>query len=398
MGVPMNRVDTATYPRKRWMICSVVAAVLISVPVVDACSWSYLIWGIRTKPADPLFRFVRNGRAGYIDSSGKVVIQPTFPKGDTAAGEFHEGLVAVEDDRGYRYMDRSGAVVFRTDAWLAFDFSEGLAPAARYAGFPEDKFPKWGFIDRTGRFTIGPQYYWVDPFSEGLARVSVSSEVGSTGYIDAQGNFTIAPNLTYGASFHEGLAAVIIDGPCRITNSGSCARSEFKPTQPQATYDCRYAFIDKSGEPISDLRFDDAQDFSEGLAPVRIGQLWGFVDRSGYLSISPKFAFAEPFSEGLAAVRENDKTGFIDHSGNFVIAPKFESADGFSDGRALVSENNGQTFMFIDKAGKAAFPGKFMAAASFAYGLAPVALTGGLKGVHAWINTSGKPVFTYTGQ
>src|SRR5215467_8771757 len=178
-------------------------------------------------------------------------------------------------------MDRSGAVVLRTDAWLAFDFSEGLAPASRYAGFPDDKFPKWGFIVRTGRFTIGPQYYWVDPFSEGLARVSVSSEVGSTGYIDGLGNFAIPARLSYGSSFHEGLAAVIIDGPCRITNGGSCGRAAFKPTQPQATYDCRYAFIDKSGQPVSDLRFDDAQDFSEGLAAVRIGQAWGYVDRAG---------------------------------------------------------------------------------------------------------------------
>jgi len=282
----------------------------------------------------------------------------------------------------------------------SFDFSEGLAPASRYAGFPDDQFPKWGFIDRAGHFAIGPQYYWVDPFSEGLARISVSSEVGSTGYIDGHGNLVIPARFSYGSSFHEGLAAVITGGPCRITNGGSCGRSEFKPTQPEATYDCRYAFIDKSGKPVSDLRFDDAKDFSEGLAPVRIGQAWGYVDRSGQISISPKFAFAEPFSEGLAAVRQNEKTGFVDHSGNFVIPPQFESADGFSDGRALVTENRGKTqaYRFIDKTGKAAFAGKFAAAAPFSYGLAPIALSGRKKGTYAWLNTSGRPVFTYTGQ
>jgi hypothetical protein len=62
MGLPMNRVVSSAvgYARKGWMIRWVVAGVLVSVPVVDACSWSYLIWGIRSKPADPLFRFVRN--------------------------------------------------------------------------------------------------------------------------------------------------------------------------------------------------------------------------------------------------------------------------------------------------------------------------------------------------
>jgi hypothetical protein len=44
-----------------------------------------------------------------------------------------------------------------------------------------------------------------------------------------------------------------------------------------------------------------------------------------------------------------------------------EGPDGFSDGRALVSENNGdaQAYRFIDRAGKAAFPGRFAAAAPF---------------------------------
>jgi hypothetical protein len=313
---------------------------------------------------------------------------------------FHEGLVAIKDDKGYRYVDRAGATVFRTNAWLAFDFSEGLAPASRYAGSQNNAFPNWGFIDRTGSFAIAPQYYSVDPFSEGLARVSLSGEVGSTGYIDGRGNFAIPARLTYGSGFHEGLAAVIIGGPCRITNGGSCQRSEFKPTQPPGTYDCRYSFIDKSGKPVSDERFDDAQDFSEGLAAVRIGEAWGYVDRSGQISISAKFEFANPFSEGLAAVRQTGKTGFIDHSGSFVIPPRFESVDSFSDGRALVSANNSdgtQAYRFIDKTGKAAFPGKFAVAAPFSYGLAHVALTGHLKGSSAWINTSGKSVFTYTG-
>jgi hypothetical protein len=205
----------------------------------------------------------------------------------------------------------------------------------------------------------------------------------------------IPPRLTYGASFYEDRAAVIISGPCRITNGGSCQRAEFEPAEPHATYDCRYAFIDKRGEPASDLRFDDAKDFAEGFAPVRIGNQWGFVDRSGQISISPRFQSAEPFSEGMAVVEEDGKMGFIDHAGNYVIGPRFESAESFSDGRAIVSRSDGSgnwRSRFIDKTGNPAFPGEFSVAASFAYGLAPVALG---KGTFAWINTSGKPVFTY---
>jgi hypothetical protein len=39
---------------KGWIIGWLFAGVLIFVPILNACSWSYLIWGIRNKPADPL--------------------------------------------------------------------------------------------------------------------------------------------------------------------------------------------------------------------------------------------------------------------------------------------------------------------------------------------------------
>jgi hypothetical protein len=379
---------------RRRMIPWFIAAALASIPVARACSIGYLIWEIRSKSADPLFRFVRNGKAGYIDSSGKIVIQPILPADASVGGEFHEGLLAVKQDSGYGYMDRSGKIVFHADLWLALDFSQGLAPAAISQ---LNRTPEWGLIDRTGHFAILPRYSWVDAFSEGLARVSVSGEVGSTGYIDSDGKFVIPPHLSYGFDFHEGRAAAIIDGPCVITNGGSCARAEFRPTKQPATYDCRYVYIDKSGQPVSDLRFDDAKDFAEGLAPVRLGTVWGYVDRSGRISIAPEFDSAEPFSEGLAAVVQNGKTGFINHSGAFVIPPQFESADSFSDGRAVVSKRNGHgtwSDRYIDRTGKPAFPGRFAAATSFTYGLAHVELNARSK-TFAWIDTSGKPVFTY---
>src|ERR1700722_3197395 len=97
---------------------------LLSLPVARSCELGYTVWSIRNKPADPLFRFLRNGKAGYIDASGKVIIVASLPADGNSFGEFHEGLLAVKDDHGYRYMDRSGKVVFNSDAWLAFDFWE----------------------------------------------------------------------------------------------------------------------------------------------------------------------------------------------------------------------------------------------------------------------------------
>ena len=375
----------------------ITACALAGIPVGRACSWSYILWNIRSKTADPLFRFIESGKVGYVDASGTVVIPPSLPATrDNFDGEFHEGLLGIKEVGGYRYLDRAGNTVFHTDAWLAFDFHEGFAVAGRYAGFHSDQFPKYGFLDRTGSFAIAAQYRSVESFSDGLATVAVSSEFGSTGYINSKGVFVIPPTLTYGSSFSEDRAAVIVGGPCRMVNPGSCGRPMFEPTESGATYDCRYAFIDKRGQPISRLRFDDADSYSEGLAAVKIGNAWGFVDHSGNISIPAMYSYVGEFSEGLAWAMESGKAGFIDHSGRFVIPPQFANAGNFSDGRALVWTYDGsgkRTYRFIDKTGKPAFPGEFSAADSFSHGLAPIALD--QKGALAWIDTSGRRVLTY---
>jgi hypothetical protein len=372
----------------------ITAALCFSIPITDACSISFLLWSLKSKSAEPLFRFEQNGKAGYIDVTGKIIVKPSaaFFDRENFYGEFHEGIAEFYDDGSHRYTDRSGKILFEIEG-SGFEFSEGLAAASRRRG------GDWGFLDRTGKFVIEPRFYAASSFSEGLAVVSATPSPGTTGFIDHAGSFTIPPTLSYASDFHEGLAVVIIDGPCQISNGGSCGGAEFRPTQPNATYDCRYAFIDKTGKPISDLRFDGAADFAEGLAPVKMGGHWGYVDRSGRVAINPKFEWAGQFSEDLAGVFDGKNYGFINRAGKLVIQPQFQSVSAFSDQRALVADaadKRATTYRFIDHSGKPAFPGRFVVATSFMRGLAAVSsdYREG-QGTVSWIDPAGKPVFTY---
>ena len=49
-------------------------------------------------------------------------------------------------------------------------------------------------------------------------------------------------------------------------------------------------------------RYEDAQSFSEGLAAVKQGGLWGYVDEKGNTVIPFQYSYAFSFSEGLAIV------------------------------------------------------------------------------------------------
>jgi len=376
---------------------------IISTPETTGCSWGYPIWIIRSKSADPLYRFMNNGKAGYIDSVGNIVIAPQFEGGyGNKGGEFHNGLMLPN---GFgKYVDTWGKSPFDQHYSYAFDFSEGLAMV-------DDKANKWGYINTSGEFVITPRFDGASSFSEGLAAIRVGTEFG---YIDRSGELVIPPRFVYGGDFHDGMAFVVAEGPCRYSWPGPCGGSDIFP-RGTIRFDripqCSYGFIDRSGALISEKRYDSTGDFAEGLAPVRIGKKWGYIDKTGQVVIETKFDDANPFADGLALVGQDEMFGYIDRSGAFAISPEFRYAEDFSEGLAVVGTWFSDTkyrrpeCYYINKQGKQAIAEKFRYASHFFKGLAhvrlkPVSSDGKSdwreERSFAYIDATGRKVFTYS--
>lgn len=371
----------------------------ISTPETTGCSAGYAIWMIRSQSADPLYRFVINGKAGYIDSVGNIVIAPQFDGYLNRGGEFHNGLM----NNFGKYVDTYGNSPFDQQYSYPMDFSEGLAVA-------EDKANKRGYIDTSGEFVISPRFEYASSFSEGLASIKLGNEFG---YIDHSGKFVITPRFVYGGDFHDGMAFVVVEGPCKHYWPGPCGGFDIFP-RGTIRFDripqCGYAVIDRSGAVISEKRFDSPEDFSEGLAPVRIGQKWGYIDKAGQVTIEAKFDNANPFADGLALVRQGEMFGYIDRTGAFAILPEFRYAEDFSEGLAVVGTWFSDTKLrrpecyYINKQGNQAIHEKFTYASHFFRGLAHVRLkpvsndeTSDWREERsfAYIDATGKKVFTY---
>lgn len=121
-------------------------------------------------------------------------------------------------------------------------------------------------------------------------------------------------------------------------------------------------------------KFDDAWNFSEGLAVVKLNEKYGFVDKSGDVVIPIEYDKTALFSEGLAAVKKDDKWGFIDKKGEVVIPFEYDSATFFSEGLAAVKKDG--KYGFIDKKGDVGIGFRFDEAWKFEEGFAIVKLNG----------------------
>jgi hypothetical protein len=92
---------------------------------------------------------------------------------------------------------------------------------------------------------------------------------------------------------------------------------------PVSHGDFKAGFIDTNGQIQIPLRFNRTLGFSEGLADVRVGDLWGFVDRTGTMVIEARFLNATSFVDGLALVQTGDFWSYIDARGSVILEDAF---------------------------------------------------------------------------
>ena len=168
------------------------------------------------------------------------------------------------------------------------------------------------------------------------------SENFRSGYIDKTGK-AILWGFEDAGSFSEGLA------PVKLGNW--------------------VGFIDATGKVVIAAQYADAGSFSGGLARVRVGTSWGYVDRAGMLAIPLQFGAAEDFSEGYAAVKIGGTFGTIDPKGTVVVQPRYDGLSILSDG--LMAFRQGGKWGFLDKTGAVVIGPQFDRAGDFSGGLAP---------------------------
>jgi hypothetical protein len=295
-----------------------------------------------------LFRIFENGKFGFIDRRGSVVIEPKFDEVE----DFSEGFALVSFNGKKGFIDGTGKlVIVPKDFEVINGFTDGLARGNITTTSPYTK----GYIDKSGGLVINTRALGACEFSEGLACV----EAGKWGFIDPSGQFVIKPQFDEVSYFREGLATATF-------------RDHSKASRRKQGY------LDKTGKVVIKPQFDVAQPFSDGLAAVGMmdgdDYLFGFIDKAGVMVIKPQFEWTYTFHEGLAAVKVSGKWGFVDKNGGMVIKPIFDKAEGFSEGLAAVAA--GGVWGYIDKTGKYAIEPRFNEAMAFNEGLAFVKIGG----------------------
>ncbi|MFM8233627.1 MAG: WG repeat-containing protein [Holophagaceae bacterium] len=171
------------------------------------------------------------------------------------------------------------------------------------------------------------KYDYVGPFEEGLARVNVGGKYredddrgwnvhapvgGQWGFVDETGKEVIPPKYDEADEFYEGLAKVKLNGKWGLINQSD-----------------RYIL-----DPLYDaiVRSSSAQRFQ-----VEMNGKWGIFDSLGNPITKINFESIWIFCHGLAEFQLGGKWGYLNTLGEVVIAAKYDMVWGFDRGYSSVS-------------------------------------------------------------
>lgn len=274
---------------------------------------------IEFQDGNKIGKFQKNEKWGYVDASGKVIIEPKF---DEVEHFDKYGMALVKNGNEWGYINKTGDFAIKESFESAVDFyNDELAPVKKNS--------LWGYINRQGEMIIEPRFDDANAFNldSGLARVIKN---GKLGYIDKNGTMAISTKIgsndccdnnhfltKYIASFEKNNKIGLMDNKGKIIMPEILSDARvimYKDTKLiiiRYSKDGKYAYLNENGKmiikPIYDYIANEGNPFlspfsDEGIAMVRKNNLYGYIDINGNIIAKPQFKNASEFKNGFAAV------------------------------------------------------------------------------------------------
>lgn len=331
--------------------------------IVSGCKETTYLNNGNKYPLEPLpFKYVEDGKWGFIDANGNIKLETNFKnkpesfqngfaiisndtvfyyinaKGDTI-GTYYFGANSFSDNRALVrnkdselfFIDETGTIIFKVDTIAknqlrqCRSFHDGLSLFITHD-------LKYGFMDKSGKVVIKPKYTSADDFSENISYAEIKNDTNNKVQrllIDKQGNVIkeLDESTKWITPFNEGRAA--------FKDSSGCG------------------YLNKKGEVLikQQKKWQDLTNFVNGYASYMRGGSWGVIDSTGKSILNAIYEMPPLFYNGLAIIKENDKYGVINLKGEKIIDCLYDHI-AYPMMDSCFFAKNGKYYLMIDKTGK----------------------------------------------
>ncbi len=258
---------------------------------------------------------------------------------------FHEEMLAVKKDGKWGYINKSGewTIEPQFDEACAFQKNGYAIVGIETKNDKGLKTMIYGLIDKSGSYVIEPQFDLLYPFDDnGLA---LAKDNGNAGYIDISGNYVIEPVF-------------------RQSRTHRFFSSDYANVSVQVGDDYKAAVIDSKGNYVIEPIYDEIFILENGLFEVQltdikdkgtdeIGITWerGIIDKDGNFILPIEFFEILRGDDGIYAVQHYGDAYHIDKNGKPLYDKRFDYVSVFDENGVAEARTKDDTYGLIDKSG-----------------------------------------------
>lgn len=275
-----------------------------------------------------------NGKFGFIDNTGKLVVPCIYEEIESFDIKTFKGeLTAAKKDGRWGFIDKKGKVV------IPFEYEDHVYISVGHTICDDKrkvrKNGKWGIINMNGQMEIPCKYDSIGSFNYGLAPAKIGYKYV---YINMQGKIVLAGDYDKAETFENGIAKVTKRDSTYMINTkgekvnvnvnqtefhdGLCVVAKFVKEEASIYY----GYANEKMKLVIPYDYDEAYDFENGMALVKLGGKWGYIDTNGnwiiYREFDEEFRFS---SAGVAKVLWNGKWGLLTKDGDYVLPCEYDS-------------------------------------------------------------------------
>ena len=265
--------------------------------------------------------------------------------------DYREGLAVYERNGKFGYIDLAGHVIIPAQYDIAKNFRNGMAYV--------NKNGKWGYIDTLGKIVIPIQYDYIYGYVWDFGKqYAIVESNGKRGYISTTGEIVLP--IEYD-SIRDGIAPFRADGYdiIRQGNKKGLINSDYKLAIP-CTYDdirefndnlCavkiadKWGYIDTHDSLVIPNLYWNVTSFSDKVAFVQTDSLhWRIINDAGTFINHILLEAPQTYSDGMCWVAKNGKYGkygCLDSLGQLVIPYQYDYVEDLSEGIAMVYKGEG---------------------------------------------------------
>lgn len=324
---------------------------------------------------------------GYIDTLGQIIAPATYD----FARDFVNQVGIVECDKKWGVLDNKGKILVPCD-YDGINFLENTSNEILQIFINRQKY---GLIDTLGQMTVSLMYDEIGAFSNNRLAVKKANKWG---FVNKNG-FEIIPCVYDKVrNFNEGFATVKYKNKWGLINKNGNVIFDFKYPQLGNASGGLVWFGDSLGKGYKNLEgntvinsdYQKAEDFSNGVARVKMKGQYGLIDKSGKFVCRPKYISIKAFNDhGLAKVKyggDKQKAGYINNKGQLINSAPFKLLGEYQED--MVSFRLKDKYGFMNTDGDIVIDPIYSKVSSFSEGMAMVQQ----KGKCGYINLQGTQI------